>query len=124
MHRLLALVLIASTVFAGGLMIHAGSTRAEFTNCASGGSASQALAAGEYVMRVADKDSFVCYATTCVGDAGEKWPMGTVIGLAIGRTVVADGGTAGGQVDGGFGQDISCRSSDSTGDVIFTEVRR
>jgi hypothetical protein len=91
-------------------------------------------------MRVTDKDSHVCYATTCVGDAGEKWPMGTVIALDIGRTTgisadggiayfpLADGGTgttiAGGQADGGYGQDISCRSSDSTGDVIITEVRR
>lgn len=95
-----------------GLVINT-SRRAEFTNCASGGSASQAVAEGTYVMRVTDKDSFVCYATTCVGDAGEKWPMGSVVKVALPRGTLSDGGT---------GNDISCRSSDSTGDVILTSV--
>lgn len=107
-------LLLAGLAWAGGLVVNV-NKRAEFTNCASTGSLSQPITEGEYVMRVTDKDSFVCYSTTCVGDAGEKWPMGTVVKVSFGR------GT-GGLSDGGTGTDVSCRSSDSTGDVILTSV--
>jgi hypothetical protein len=138
----LALIVVFSTaaIAGGGVMFFTGGSRIELTNCSSSGSSSQALASGDYVMRVTDKDTWLCHASTCVGDAGEKWPMGTILALTVGRTVgvssdggvaffpLADGGAgttaAGGQVDGGYGQDFSCRSSDSTGDVIITEVRR
>lgn len=112
---LLPIVLLASLAFAGGLVINT-AKRAEFTNCSSSGSLSQPLTEGQYVMRVADKDTFVCYATTCIGDAGEKWPMGTVVLVSMPRSPT-------GLSDGGAGTDVSCRSSDSTGDVIFTAVQ-
>jgi hypothetical protein len=114
MNRSLVFTLIASTAIAGGLVINT-ARRAEFTNCSSSGSLSQPVLEGEYVMRVTDKDSFVCYSTTCAGDAGEKWPMGTVVKVSMPRAT-------NGLSDGGTGTDVSCRSSDSTGDVIFTQV--
>lgn len=106
--------LAASLAFAGGILVNT-AKRAEFTNCSSSGSLSQPITEGEYVMRVTDKDSFVCYATTCVGDAGEKWPMGTIVKISFPRATA-------GLSDGGTGTDVSCRSSDSTGDVIFTQA--
>jgi hypothetical protein len=107
-------LLLAGLAFAGGLVVNV-SKRYEFTNCASSGSTSQAVTEGEYVLRVTDKDTNMCWGTTCVGDAGEKWPMGTVVKLSFPRA-------PGGLSDGGAGTDISCRSSDSTGDLILTNV--
>lgn len=81
--------------------------RSELTDCASGGSSSTTLVAGvKYLFRVTDSDVFLCFAATCAA-GGEKFPMGTVMLLRAS----ADQTT------------ISCRSSASTGDVIFTSVQ-
>ena len=73
----------------------------------SGGSSSTTLVAGvKYLFRVTDSDVFLCFAATCAA-GGEKFPMGTVMLLRAS----ADQTT------------ISCRSSASTGDVIFTSVQ-
>lgn len=96
------LSLLASAAFAGGIALNTG-VRFEFTDCASGGSSSQAVTEGTYLMRVTDADSFLCYAGTCAAN-GEKFPAGTVMLLTVGRA----------------GQTMSCRSSASTGDIILT----
>lgn len=83
-------------------------TRFEFTDCASGGSASQSLTAGTYLMRVTGEDVNVCYAATCV-TGGEKYPVGTVMLLRV--------GSAG---NNPANVTTSCRSANSAGDVIFT----
>lgn len=81
--------------------------RSELTDCASGGSSSTTLVAGvKYLFRVTDSDVFLCFAGTCAS-GGEKFPMGTVMLLRA----TSDQTT------------ISCRSSASTGDVIFTSVQ-
>lgn len=108
MRVALILVLLAASILmpalavAGGIALNTG-VRFEFTDCAVGGSASQAVTEGTYLMRVTDADTFVCYAATCAA-AGEKFPAGTVVLLTVGRA----------------GQTMSCRSSASTGDVILT----
>lgn len=96
---------VALPALAGGINLLT-STRAEFTDCASGGSVAQTLTAGQYLMRVTDADTFLCFAasgSTCAS-GGEKFPVGTVVLLTLTT----------GQVS------VSCRSSASTGDVIFT----
>ena len=93
---------------AGGINLALG-TRAEFTACASGGSSATTLVVGEYLMRVTDADTFVCFAetgSTCAS-GGEKFPAGTVVLLYV----------------AGDKKSVSCRSSASTGDVIFTASR-
>lgn len=104
MRKLLLLTLLASVALAGGINIDT-ATRFEFTDCASGGSASQAITEGTYLMRVTDADVFLCWAGTCAA-AGEKFPSGTVVMLSFGR-----GNTT-----------LSCRSSASTGDIILTRA--
>lgn len=102
---LLAAALLATVAVAGGIVLNT-ATRAEFTNCAAGGSVAQTLAVGTYLVRVTDADAWLCFAasgSTCAAD-GEKFPSGTVILLAI----------------TGNKASVSCRSSASTGDVIFT----
>lgn len=103
------LTLTLALALAGGLPLDT-SVRTEFTDCASGGSSAQALVKDrQYLMRVTDADTFVCFAesaSTCAS-GGEKFPVGTVVLLTI----------TGAQVS------ASCRSSTSTGDVIFTRVQ-
>lgn len=96
------------TLFLAGLAFAAGAgitlrptVRFEFTNCSSSGSSAQTLTAGPYVFRATDEDVWFCFATTC-SSGGERWPLGTVIKLEM---------PAG---------DVSCRSTNSTGDAIFT----
>lgn len=79
-------------------------TRLETADCASGGSSIGTTKAGKYLLRVTDKDTFICWAATCA-TGGEKFPLGTVVLL---RFPVA--------------QALSCRSSDSTGDAALTWV--
>lgn len=102
MRVALLLSLLASAAFAGGIALNTG-VRFEFTDCASGGSASQAVTEGTYLMRVTDADTFICYAATCAA-GGEKFPAGTVVLITVGRA----------------GQTMSCRSGAGTGDVILT----
>ena len=102
---LLLLALLSSVAVAGGINLLIG-TRFEFTDCASGGSVAQTLTVGQYLMRVTDADAFLCFSasgSTCAS-GGEKFPSGTVILL----NVTSDKAS------------VSCRSSASTGDVIFT----
>lgn len=82
-------------------------TRAELTDCASGGSSAASLTVNKtYLLRVTDSDVFICFAasgSTCAS-GGEKFPMGTLMRLNINGNQVS----------------VSCRSGGSTGDVIFT----
>lgn len=101
----LLLLLVAGFAAAGtGITLIPG-TRFEYTNCSSSGSASQTVTSNTYLLRVADEDVFVCYAATCAA-AGEKFPMGTVMLLTF------NGDTS-----------FSCRSANSTGDVVLTKAQ-
>ena len=83
--------------------------RFEFTDCASGGSVAQTVTGGSYLFRVTDADVFVCFAesaSTCA-TGGEKFPSGTVMLLTV----------------PGVSKSMSCRSSASTGDAIFTRAQ-
>lgn len=105
----LTLVLLPLLALAGGLPLDT-TVRTEFTDCASGGSSAQALVRdAQYLMRITDADTFVCFAATgsTCATGGEKFPSGTVVLLTI----------TGSQVS------ASCRSSASTGDAIFTRVQ-
>ena len=109
--RKLALVLglLSFAALAGGLALDT-SVRSEVTDCASGGSAAGTLVRDTtYLMRVTDADTFVCFAasaSTCAAN-GEKLPVGTLLLLTA----------TGSQLS------WSCRSSTSTGDVIFTRAQ-
>lgn len=98
---LLASLLVAGAAVAGGVLLNT-SIRFEFTDCSSGGSAAQTVTVGEYLMRVTDADTFVCFASTCAA-GGEKFPAGTVMVISVNDTM-----------------SMSCRSSASTGDFILT----
>lgn len=94
-------------------------TRFEFTNCAVAGSVPQSVPGGEYVFRVTDADTRICInatqnpdaGTVCGfydgGVAGEMYPVGTVMSLAI---------------PGKFSstQYVSCSSTTATGDMHLT----
>lgn len=87
------------------------SVRAELTDCASGGSAAGTLIAGEtYLMRLStDSDAFVCFAasaSTCAA-GGEKFPAGFAMKVTV----------------NGNQASVSCRSTASTADVIFTKFK-
>ena len=100
------LALLALFAFGGAGIVLNTATRAEFTDCASGGSVAQTLALGTYLFRVTDADTTVCFAeagSTCAAN-GEKFPVGTLMCMTI----------------TGDKKSVSCRSSGSTGDAIFT----
>lgn len=86
------------------------SARLELTDCASGGSSAGSLTAGEsYLLRVTDSDVFICFAasgSTCAS-GGEKFPLGTLMRFTANGNHVS----------------VSCRSTASTGDVIFTKFK-
>lgn len=104
--RLLPLCLLAAaSMGAGGISLDTG-IRAEFTDCASGGSSATTLTAGDYLLRITDESVFLCFAasgSTCAS-GGEKFPAGTVMKLTIGADQ----------------RSVSCRSAASGGDAIFT----
>lgn len=103
---LLVLLLAVGALAATGITLNTG-VRTELTDCASGGSSSTTLKPNvTYLFRVTDADSFLCFAGTCAA-GGEKFPVGTVMLLATPN-------------NGGSDVTISCRSSSSTGDLIFT----
>lgn len=80
-------------------------SRLETADCASGGSSiGTTLAKSKYLLRVTDKDTFICWAASCAA-GGEKFPNGTLILLYFETA-----------------QALSCRSSDSTGDAALTKV--
>lgn len=100
------LATLLSMALSQGLTLQTG-LRTELTDCASGGSSSATLTAGvKYLMRVTDADTFVCFAATCAS-GGEKFPVGTVILIR----------------PNGDQTTISCRSTTSSGDLIFTSVQ-
>ncbi len=104
--HLVGLALLALFAFGGAGVLLDTATRFEFTDCAAGGSAAQTLTTGTYLFRVTDADTNVCFAetgSTCAA-SGEKFPLGTVMCLVI----------------TGNKKSVSCRSSASTGDAIFT----
>jgi len=104
-HLFLVFLLAAAVALAGGISLET-SVRTEFTDCASGGSASNTLAANtQYLMRVTDADVFLCLAATCAS-GGERFPVGTVLLYQTRNAVLT----------------LSCRSSASTGDIIFTKA--
>ncbi len=103
---LLAVAAPVVALAATGVALNTG-VRTELTDCASGGSASATLKPNvTYLFRVLGSDTFLCYAATCA-TGGEGFPMGTVMLLAT-------------PANGGSDITISCRSSASTGDLIFT----
>lgn len=99
-------LLVPVTAVAAPRMIPA--VRFEFTDCAAAGSSAQTLTGNGtiYAFRVTDENTWICYAATCASPNGEKWPAGTVIYIEI-KDVA--------------GQQVSCRSTGSTGDAIFTQ---
>lgn len=101
---LLCSLLVAGIAVAGGITLAPSPTtnRFEFTDCSSGGSASQSVFRGTYLFRVTTEDVFICYAATCA-TLGEKFPSGTVMLISFNATTT-----------------VSCRSAASTGDAIFT----
>lgn len=106
---LLAVTAPVVALAATGVALNTG-LRTEMTDCASGGSASSTLKPNvTYLFRVTDSDTFLCFAATCAA-GGEKFPVGTVMLLATTN-------------NGGSDVTISCRSSASTGDLIFTQAQ-
>ncbi len=108
MRKLWPLLLLAGAALAAPLTLDP-SVRYEFTDCASGGSAAQSLTAGrKYLMRVTDESVFVCLAATgsTCSSGGEKFPAGTVVLINVTDSL----------------KSVSCRSANSTGDVIFTKA--
>lgn len=102
---LVALALLPLAAIAGGIALDT-SRRFEFTDCSSGGSAAQTVTGGQYLLRVTDADTFLCFAesaATCAS-GGEKFPSGTVVLLSV----------------PGTSKSVACRSSSSTGDAILT----
>jgi hypothetical protein len=105
MRKLLVFLPLVALVAFGQVTLEP-SVRTEFTDCASGGSASNTLAANTtYLMRVTDADVFLCLAPTCA-TGGERFPSGTVLLYQTRNAVLT----------------VSCRSSASTGDIIFTKA--
>lgn len=103
------LALLALVAFGGAGVLLDTSTRFEFTDCAAGGSAAQTLTVGTYLFRVTDADTTICpvaSGSTCAA-GGEKFPLGTVMCIAI----TSDK------------KSVSCRSTGSTGDAIFTAAQ-
>jgi hypothetical protein len=101
MRKLLLIALVGTAAAAESITLDT-AKRFEFTDCASGGSAAQTVTPGNYLFRVTDKDTFVCMAATCA-TGGEKFPLGTLMVISVARST-----------------SVSCRSSDSTGDAVFT----
>ncbi len=120
MRKLLhvGIALFAGLALGAGVALQP-STRYEFTNCAVAGSVPQSVKGGVYNFRVTDADTRICINATANPDAGtvcgfsdggvagEMYPLGTVMNLAI---------------PGGFSstQYVSCSSSTATGDMHLT----
>jgi hypothetical protein len=102
---LLALVPVVAN--AGGIPLQPG-VRTELVDCASGGSTASALQRGDYLMRILDADTTVCFAasgSTCAS-GGDRFPLGTVAVINVTGDMLS----------------VSCRSSTSTGDALFAKV--
>lgn len=108
--RKLALVLaLIAGAAAAQIALYPGN-RKEFTNCSATGSVAQTLTANRnYLMRVTDEDTFVCFAasgSTC-SSGGERFPVNFGMRIHITSDLAS----------------VSCRSvsAGATGDVIFTQ---
>lgn len=107
MRKLLALgIALFGLAALGGIQLDT-ATLKTFTDCAAGGSAAQTVAAGDYLLTVNDEATWLCMtdsASTCAS-GGAKLPSGFGIIITIGAG----------------GQSVSCRSTNSTGDLQFTK---
>jgi hypothetical protein len=105
MRRLL--LLLPLLAFTAGAQIMLDQTSiVTFTDCASGGSAAQALARGTYLMTVTGEDTWLCLAesgATCAS-GGTKYGAPFAMLIAINGSQLS----------------AACRSSSSTGDIQFT----
>lgn len=101
---LLLLVLVVATAALAGIALDP-SQRFEINNCAAGGSSSVAPIEGQYLFRVVTTDTWVCLAATCAS-GGELFTAGTVFLWQVPRG----------------GLTVSCRSTGSTGNVIWTRA--
>jgi hypothetical protein len=105
---LLGTLLLASLTWADrGIPLQVGA-RTELTDCASGGSSASALVKGDYLLRILDADTTLCFAasgSTCAS-GGDRFPVGTVMVLNVTNDMLS----------------VSCRSSSSTGDALFAKV--
>jgi hypothetical protein len=109
MKNFLVAVAIAVVVLAGLALAAprlAPSVQKTFTNCEAAGSASQSIAAGEYLVAVKDKDVTLCFNGNCDGGATQTvfFPNGTLM-----------------RQDFNAGN-LTCHSSDSTGDLQLTLI--
>lgn len=106
MRKAIALALLVASVAVAQVALYPGFGK-DFTNCESGGSAAQTLSPGfNYVMRVLDESTYVCFASsgsTCAS-GGERFSANFAMRIHI----TSDH------------KSISCRSSGGTGDVLFT----
>lgn len=105
------LLLCAGLAAAGPVQLQT-AVRFEFIDCASGGSVAQTITDGTYLLRVTDENAWLCYAGTCTGTSGEKYPVGTVMLIKLCSNKFCDGS----------GTSSSCRSAGSSGDVILTRA--
>lgn len=109
MKKLLALAALGIALSGSTEAIELDPVRVEFTNCpANGLPTAQAVAAGEYLLRVTDEDVFMCKhsASSTCGSGGEKFPAGMAMIIRFPVAV-----------------SMSCRSAGATADLILTKVK-
>ena len=91
--------------------------RVVFKDCSAWGSAVQVVPDGEYLFKVTDQDTFVCWdRESCIGDGGVEggsdggvhFPAGFAMRQSFLRT---DGGTP-----------LSCRSAGDAGDLDLMQI--
>ena len=106
---LLGLLFWATDAHAAGGVTVDPSVRQGSPDSPWGGSPAHPLSAGrKYLRRVTDADDFTCFASTgstCAA-AGEKFPAGMAMIIFISSDL----------------KSVSCRSTGSNGDLIFTKV--
>ncbi len=80
-------------------------TTTDFADCAAGGSASNTIAAGTWMLVVLDEATSFCYAGTCAA-GGRKLPANAILTIKVAGTTT-----------------ISCRSAGATGDLQYTKLQ-
>jgi hypothetical protein len=111
-RKLLALLSLALAVWpmaslAGPPVLNSSAAVYTFTDCAAGGSGSQSIVPGAYLITVTGENSWVCTAATCAS-GGTLLPLGFAGVMQVGQP--------------GTSQAVSCRSTGSTGDVQFSRA--
>ncbi len=101
------LLFAAAPPSAAGVQLN-DSVQTRFNNCAAGGSASQTVANGKYLLVVTDETTTVCTGHTCDGGNGARMPDGLVMLMAFNAP---DGGTP-----------VACMSAGAAGDLLFTRA--